>query len=138
MNALSTKIRAFLFALLIAYSIVLTAHAEGNYIIFGVRNEFPMSDGEVTYKDVYVNIGSSQGVKVGTSLDVYRSQPTADELNQKHLDNVQFRIAKIKVIHAEPNVAIARVTELNSSAKGMPVALVPSVMVGDQVEISRK
>jgi hypothetical protein len=77
-------------------------------------------------------------VKVGTSLDVYRSQATADELNQKHLENISFKIAKLKVIHAEANIAVARLVDLQTANKGAPIMLIPSVMVGDRVEVSRK
>lgn len=137
MEIAKQRITAFLISLFLAYCIVLSAHAETSNIVFGIRNEFPMSDTDQTSKDYYVGLGTSQGLRVGTTLDVYRSQATADELNQKHLENISFKFARLKVIHAEGNMAVARLIEIQSPSKGAPIALIPSVMVGDRVEVSR-
>lgn len=96
-----------------------------------------MIDGQKLYRDIYVNIGSGQGVKIGTKLDVYRTLSTADQLNQKNGPNLRFHIAKMKVIHAEDDAAVARVTEF-FPPESTPNPGFTDVMVGDTVEVSRK
>jgi len=90
--------------------------------------------GEVTQKDFYVNMGSSQGISKGTQLQVYRHTPTFDLVSQQVYRDVTFPIALIKVIHVEPNVAIARLVSFlppEQSATVSPKA----IMVGDLVRL---
>lgn len=91
--------------------------------------------GEVTQKDFYVNMGSSQGIVQGVRLQVYRHTPTFDLVSQQVYRDVTFPIAIIKVIHVEPNVAIARLERflpVEQSATISPRA----IMVGDLVKIT--
>jgi hypothetical protein len=126
--------------LAIASSAVATmpkANAEANYRVYGIRTDFPMQDDQHVLKDFYITMGSSQGVKVGTQLDVYRSVPTSDEMNQKNAQNITFKIAHLKVIHVENSVAVARLLDMTPS-KDTPNGIYANVMVGDAVEVSRK
>jgi len=47
------------------------AHAE--YAVFGIKTDISLSDSEQAFRDVYVSMGTNQGIKVGSKLDVYRS-----------------------------------------------------------------
>lgn len=102
-----------------------------------MHTDFPMVDGETIQKDFYVNIGTNQGVKSGSTLVVYRGVTTSDNLAQKSAQKIRFPVAKLKVIHSEGSVAVARVAEI------LPIATTPlsgytNVMVGDEVELTRK
>jgi hypothetical protein len=110
--------------------------AVAGYTVYGVRNEFPMNDGQKLYRDLYVNMGTAQGIKVGSKLDVYRMLSTADLLNQRNGPNITFRFAKLKVIHVEDSSAVARVIELVPGEE-IPNYGYSDVMVGDAVEVSR-
>ena len=113
------------------------ARAERNYSVYGVRTDFPMDEKHVPQRDIFVNMGSNHGVKIGTYLDVYRSVPTTDDQNQKNAQNISFKVARIKVIHAENGVSVARISEM-LPAKDIPNSIYANVMVGDTVEVSRK
>ena len=123
---------------IIAISLFTAKLASANYLVYGVKTDFPMNDGDTSVRDVYVNMGTNQGLKVGTNLDVYRSIPTSDNLNNKNAQNINFKIAKLKVIHAEAGVAVARILEVNQPSKDTPMSGFNSVMVGDTVDVSRK
>lgn len=105
--------------------------------VFGIRTDFPMTDGQELFRDVYVNMGTDQGIKVGSILDAFRVHTTVDEINQRTGKNISFRIAKLKVIHAEGDVAVARVVEM-MKPDATPNGTFTNVMVGDQVDVAKK
>jgi hypothetical protein len=123
----------FIAALLLT---ALPAFAEGHQV-FGVKSDFPMADSQTLYRDVYVNLGTSQGVKTGSLLDVFRTITTVDEINQRVGHNISFKIARLKVIHAEGDIAVARVEKF-LPPETVPTGTYTNVMVGDQVEIASK
>jgi len=110
------------------------AQAEG-FQVFGVKSDFPLVDGQAQYRDVYVNMGTSQGIKVGSKLDAFRVLTTVDEINQKTGRNISFKVARLKVIHAENDVAVARVIEV-LPPDATPIGTYTNVMVGDRVDVS--
>lgn len=83
-------------------------------------------------KDFFINAGSSQGITPGTVLEVSRKMPTYDLLGEKLYKEVAFPIARIKVVHAEQGVAIARLEKMLPSDK-TPVFSPRAIMVGDLV-----
>ena len=109
----------------------------GEHKVLGIRTDFPMADGQPLFRDVYVNMGTNQGVKAGSTLDAYRVITTVDEINQKMGRNISFKIAKLKVIHAESDLAVARVTQF-LPPESTPIGSYTNVMVGDEVEIGKK
>jgi hypothetical protein len=123
--------------ILIVAALLPTLALADSYQVFSIKSDFPMTDGQPLYRDVYVNLGTNQGVKTGSQLDVSRVMTTTDEINQKTGRNISFKIAKLKVIHAESDVAVARVIHFNSPDT-TPIGTYANVMVGDQVEVSRK
>jgi hypothetical protein len=120
-------------ALLLAFP--LTSHAA--HQVFGIRTDFAMTDGETPFRDVYVNMGTDQGIKVGSQLDAFRTLTTVDEINQRTGQNISFRIAKLKVIHAEGGIAVARVVKM-MPPESTPVGTYTNVIVGDTVEVGKK
>lgn len=106
-------------------------------VVFSVKSDFPMTDGQPLFRDVYVSLGTNQGVKTGSQLDVSRVMTTTDEINQKTGRNISFKIARLKVIHAESDMAVARVVRFNAP-ETTPIGTYTNVMVGDQVEVSPK
>ena len=70
-------------------------------------------------------------------LDAFRTLTTVDEINQRTGQNISFRIAKLKVIHAEGGIAVARVVQM-MPPESTPVGTHTNVMVGDTVEVGKK
>ncbi len=122
---------------LIVYAICVTAAVAGEYKVFGIRTDFPMADEQPLFRDVYVNMGTDQGIKSGSTLDAFRVLTTVDELNQKTGRNISFKIAKLRVIHAESDVSVARVTQF-LPPESTPIGSFTNVMVGDEVEVAKK
>lgn len=113
----------------------IAVEAAPEHIVFGVKTEVPMSNEERPRRDFYVNIGTKQGVKIGSVLDVYRSVTSSDNVNNRSSRNVIFKFAKLKVIHAEGDIAVARIVEVLPPNK-TPIGDYPSVIVGDRVAIA--
>lgn len=91
----------------------------------GIPNETPL-------KDYYLNLGASQGVKVGALLQIVRRVSTYDLVNEQVYRDMAFPIALVKVIHVEGNSSIARME------KWLPRETTPgispkAVMLGDLV-----
>jgi len=91
--------------------------------------------GEVTQKDFYVNIGSTQGVTRGARLQVYRHTPTFDLVAQQVYRDVTFPIAVIKLIHVEPNVSIGRLEKFLPIEQRVTISP-KAIMVGDLVQVA--
>ncbi|MEO5970557.1 MAG: hypothetical protein ABIQ95_11570 [Bdellovibrionia bacterium] len=106
-----------------------------DYTVYSIYQGLNLGNvGEVIHKDFYVNMGSSQGLATGSKLQVYRHTPTFDLVSQQVYREVTFPIAVIKVIHVEPQVAIARLEKflpVEETATISPKA----VMVGDLVKV---
>ena len=88
--------------------------------------------GETSQKDYYINIGSQQGIEVGSVLEISRKMASYDLMSEKLYKDVVFPIATVKVIHAEPGVAIARLDKMVTADK-VPAFAPRAVMVGDIV-----
>ncbi|HUP58550.1 MAG TPA: hypothetical protein VM598_13920, partial [Bdellovibrionota bacterium] len=105
-----------------------------DYVVYSVYKELDLGyPGETPQKDFYVNMGTTQGLRPGTMLKVYRRVSTYDLMSEKLYRDVSFPIARLKVIHAENNAAVARLEKM------LPIASTPAfspraVMVGDLVE----
>jgi hypothetical protein len=87
-------------------------------------------------KEIFVNMGSNQGVKKGSVLDVYRKIVSFDILSEKVGGEHVIPVGRIKVIHADEKTAIARVDRFVSLEQ--EVSLLPqTVMIGDLVRLAR-
>lgn len=90
--------------------------------------------GEIPQKDFYVNMGSENGVRKGSVLEVVRRTATYDLSSQKLYKDVNYPIGTLKVIHVEGNAAIARLDKM-IPADQMPASNPPAILVGDTVRI---
>ena len=112
----------------------LRALADDEFIVYSVYKPLSLGDpGEVSVKDYFINMGTKDGIHNGSVVEVVRRTSTYDLTSQKLYKDVSFPIAKLKVIHAEPNAAIARLSEIFSPEK-TPAILPRAVMVGDLVK----
>jgi hypothetical protein len=83
-------------------------------------------------KEIFINMGSNQGVKKGSILDVYRKIASYDNLTEKLAGEHVIPVGRIKVIHADEKTAIARVDRF-VSLEQEPALLPQAIMIGDLV-----
>lgn len=125
----------WMISILIIVSIPTRSAYSAENTVYSVFQSLNMGNpGEVTHRDYYVTMGSSQGVRVGSKLEVYRRMPSYDLESQKLYKDVSFSIGELKVIHVESTAAIARLVKLNSP-ESTPAMITPSVLVGDVVKL---
>ena len=117
-----------------AFLMASIAHA-GDPTIYNVYRPIDLGDGTPSFKDFYVNIGTAEGIKVGSTLEVLRKTATYDLTSQKLYKDVYLPVAKIKVIHVESNAAIARLDRVAPSTT--PSIENRAVMIGDYVRVSQ-
>lgn len=114
-----------------------TALSEDTAIIYSVFKGIDLGNpNEALQKDYFINLGTNQGVRIGTVLEVARKSPSYDLTTEKLYKDLIFPFAQIRVIHAEKDAAIARLDKLYPSEK-TPVVTPRAVIVGDMVRISK-
>ena len=126
---------AILAALLISFSSALMPRALGaEFSVYQVYR--PINLGEVEQappKDIFINMGTGDGVKRGSILDVYRKISSFDNLTQKHMGDHLIPVGRVKVIHVEGHTSIARLDKF-VSINEEPALLPQAVMIGDVVK----
>ena len=104
------------------------------FIVYSVNRPLDLGGSNATpEKDFFISMGSAHGLKEGAIVDVYRKAPTFDLINQKLFKDMTFPIAKLKIIHVEPNAAIARLDKMGAPEKTASISP-RTVMVGDIVK----
>ena len=133
-----SKIKQLLALTLATLVLLITnnAHA-GEFIVTSVIRDFPMRNGEIMYKDFYINAGSNNGLKNGAFLDTQRKQPAFDNINSKLLGDTNIKIARLKLIHVDKNFSIARLVKFYDK-DSTPLTGIDSVMIGDTIFVSEK
>ena len=107
-----------------------------DFVVYSVYKALDMGNpGEIPQRDYYINMGSAQGIHLGSQIEVLRRISTYDLLSEKLYKDVTFPIAKIKVVHVENNAAICRLEKL-LPADRTPAVATKAVMVGDLVRPS--
>ena len=107
--------------------------SESDYTVYQVYRPIDMGEGGTQPpKDIFVSIGSNQGVHKGSMLDVYRRISSFDNLTQKHMGDHMIPVGKIRVIHVDEKTAIAR-SDRFVSVEQEPALLPQAVMIGDVV-----
>ncbi len=124
-------------SLLVGFLTVLSTHlAEaGDFVVTAVIRELPLRKGEAVFKDIYINAGSSNGLKKGAALEAVRKMQVFDNLNSKLTGEAQVKIARLRLIHVDKTSSIARLEKMYDKAS-TPLAGHDSIMIGDLVEVS--
>lgn len=104
-------------------------------MIYSVAMDLPMGvDNEVLKKNFYVNLGSKQGVRKGTLLDVFRIISVLDPYDNRKRVNHRVKIGELKVLHANDDAAITAFHKKED--KDMPVLELDQFIVGDHVAVN--
>ncbi len=105
-----------------------------DFVVYSVERALDFGiPGQTPEKDFFVNMGTQKGLKNGSSLEVYRKAPSYDVKNERLYQDVTFPFARLRVIHVESNLAIARLEKFLPADK-TPHISPPAVMVGDLVK----
>ena len=109
-----------------------------DYVIYSISQDIPMGNkDEIIRKNFYVDMGSNQGVKKGSVLDVYRVVSVLDPYESKKRFNHRIKIGEVKVLHAEDSSAIGVLNKLEEGPE-TPVFEVGKMMIGDIVTVKVK
>lgn len=105
-----------------------------SYVIFSMTQDLPMGiENEVIRKNYYINMGSGQGVKKDSVLNVFRIISVQNPYDNKQRVNYKVKIGELKVIHSSEEATIAMV---NSYEEKSPIFELPQFMIGDHVAIN--
>lgn len=121
--------------LLAVYTCLEGVGTTSDHFVYSIYNAIDLGNpGESIKKDYYISMGSDNGVKKGTLIEVNRKNATFDLLAEKLYRDILFPIAHLKVIHVEKHAAVARLQKLLDSNE-TPTTTPFAVMVGDTVRI---
>lgn len=137
MRAITKRAATYLVraTLVAALATPLTA-GSADFVVYSVYKAIDLGNpGEVPQKDYYVNMGTTNGLHNGATLEVIRKVATYDLLSEKLYKDISFPIARLKVIHVEQNAAVARLEQVLPADK-TPAVANRAVMVGDVVQIT--
>ena len=108
-----------------------------DFFITSVIRELPMKAGEVLYKDYYINAGTNNGLKKGLVIEAVRKISAFDNINSKLVGDTSIKIAKLRLIHVDKGVSIARLVKYYDK-ETTPITGYDSVMIGDLIEVAEK
>ena len=113
------------------------AHA-ADFVVYSVFRPLDLGNkGEPPPQHTYyINMGSKNGLHVGSSVTVLRKIATYDLVSQKLYKDIEFPFAKLKIVHVEGTAAIAKLDGFLSADQ--TVALdTRAIMVGDIVKLGQ-
>lgn len=119
----------------LCWGLLVKSAQAADFYITAVTTDFPMKAGEPLYKDFYINAGTNNGLKKGILIEAVRKMNTYDNINSKLLGDTAIKIARLRLIHVDKNVSIARLVKFYDKDK-TPMTGIDSVMIGDFIEVS--
>jgi len=106
-----------------------------DFVIYSVAQEVPMKNNTPPPpKNFFVNLGTNQGVKPGTILNVARMISETDPFKAHQRYNHQVKIGELKVIHSEDESSIAVAVDYDAQASGLSPEYT-ALMIGDLVQV---
>jgi len=124
----------FLGIAVLAASLMPTVPRANEAIVYSVYKGIDLGNpNDATQKDYFINLGTNNGIEEGSVVEVSRRAPSYDLTTEKLYKDLVFPIARLKVIHAEKDAAIARLEKLYPADK-TPVLNPRAVIVGDIVK----
>ena len=124
------KLLVLLFSMFICHTV-----SARSYVIFSMAQDLPMGfDNEVIRKNYYINMGSSQGVRKDSVVDVFRIISVQNPYDNKKRVNYKVKIGKLKILHTSDDASIATVQEYHK--EDVPIFELNQFMIGDHVAIN--
>ncbi len=123
-----------LLVILLSLTITQIAFAR-SYVIFSMAQDLSIGfDNEVIRKNYYVNLGTAQGIKKDSILDVFRIISIQNPYDNKKRVNYKVKIGELKVLHSSTDAAIAAVQSYEK--EDVPIFELNQFMIGDHVAIN--
>lgn len=115
----------------------ITTHSgrSADFFVTSVIREVPLKATDPQFKDFYINAGANNGLKKGAYIDAIRKMGVYDNINSKLIGDTTIKIARMKLIHVDKGISIARLVKFYEK-ENTPLAGFDSVMIGDLVEVS--
>jgi hypothetical protein len=124
--------KALLTLLILLFSHTISARS---YVIFSMAQDLPMGlENEVVRKNYYINMGTGQGVKKDTILDVFRIVSIQNPYDNKKRVNYKVKIGELKVLHSSDEASIAALHAYEK--EDTPIFELGQFMIGDHVAIN--
>lgn len=101
--------------------------------VFDVKKSLPMRPGEIEQKDYYINAGTKIGFQPGMVVTVMRKIPVHDPIQNKSQGNLFAPVAKVRFIHVQDNVTIARLENL-LDRQNLPILNESGILIGDFID----
>lgn len=109
-----------------------------DYIIFSIAQDLPMGyENEILKKNFYVNVGTKQGIRKGTALDVMRVITEVNPFESNKSYRYKVKVGELEVIYSDENSAIAISRKFYNGPDDLLLET-DSFMIGDQVAIHIK
>ncbi|WPU65562.1 hypothetical protein [Peredibacter starrii] len=106
-----------------------------SFVIFSMAQDLPMGvENEVVRKNYYINMGTGQGIRKDSVVDVFRIISVQNPYDAKSRVNYKVKIGELKIIHSMDNASIAMVNEYEK--ENTPIFEIPQFMIGDHVAVS--
>jgi hypothetical protein len=126
--------KRFFSLLLVSNLFWVTSVSAAPAMIFSVNQDLPMGvDEELIRKNYHVNLGSKQGLRKGTVLDVFRIVSVFNPYDSGKRVNHRVRMGQVKVLHVSEGAAI---TAFHRMEKETPVMELDQFIVGDHVGVN--
>lgn len=103
-------------------------------LVFDVKKTLRLKDSDPQYKDFYINGGEEYGLRPGMLVTVYRKVGMYDALRNKSAGELKVFVGRLKVIHVQNGLAVARVYS-KLSRKKLPILNYNAIMVGDRLDM---
>jgi hypothetical protein len=124
------KLLALIFLILSVQSVFARS-----YVIFSMTQDLPMGlENEIVRKNYYINMGSSQGVKKDSVVDVFRIISVQNPYDNKKRVNYKVKIGELKVLHSSGDASIATLNQYEK--EDVPIFELNQFMIGDHVAIN--
>jgi hypothetical protein len=137
MRILIDLVKYFLAAGILAFGVQIAISAETQGTVYNVHRGVDFGDTDTPpEKDYFIGLGAVHGLSNGATVDVYRKIASFDNLTKKFAGDVEFKFARLRVIHVEKQTAITRL-EAVAAHETTPVVEPAGIMVGDVVRPSR-
>ena len=102
--------------------------------IFDSRRPIALSDEEHPPRDYFINGGTDQGLKAGLIVTVRRRLTMYDSLENRSPGDLIVPVGKIKIIHSQKGLSVARLHSLTKGSIG-PALEDHFLMVGDRLDL---
>lgn len=127
--------RYLLLTILVTSALWAPSISAKTFLIYSVAQDLPMgTENQVIKKNFYVNMGSAQGVKKGTVLNVFRVVSVLNPYDNRKRMNHRVKIGELKVLHSNDEGAIANFHKMED--EDLPVLELDQFIVGDLVAVN--